>query len=328
MNELLADSNCRAARARPFDLRIGGLHPLTTVRLLSTIQNALVGECFGDFSLSDLDRARFGSTSGFRQFGTCQNVIGQFGRDASRSLPFPHKAPSRSLANFAGKVVPIDSYIFTASPSRARALVASPAPLRSSSIAANHPRAVGCRCSVGRGIHLLDGSEVMVLGRRPVSHAGRCDAGYSATCHVTAHDPGAREQQLFGERPQRSRIFLPSHRRQTKDRILQRNPCPHRVQLPRNRKLPAPVCPGAGCAVSLALGKNCEAERIKGSGNKGLPFHSGWIRTLGPVNTYRTAATGADFFEVKERGAQCTRRTSATRDAEIGKIRPVPSGCG
>lgn len=251
-------------------------------RIISRIPGLrrLVGLIRGDFSSSDLDRARFGSTSGFRQFGTCQNVIGQFGRDASRSLPFPHKAASRSLANFAGKVMPIDSYIFTASPSRARALVASPAPLRSSSIAANHSRAVGCRCFVGRGIHLLDGSEVMVLGRRPVSRAGRCDAGYSATCHVTAHDPGAREQQLFGERPQRSRIFLPSHRRQTKGRILQRNPCPHRVQLPRNRKLPAPVCPGAGCAVSLALGKNCEAERIKGSGNKGLPFHSGWIRTL------------------------------------------------
>ena len=58
-----------------------------------------------------------------------------------------------------------------------------------------------------------------------------------------------------------------------------------------------------------------------------LRTHEGWTG-LGPVNTYRTAATGADFFEVKERGAQCTRRTSATRDAEIGKIRPVPSGCG
>ena len=33
MNEWLTGSNCRAARARPFDQRIDGLHPLTKVRL-------------------------------------------------------------------------------------------------------------------------------------------------------------------------------------------------------------------------------------------------------------------------------------------------------
>jgi len=36
LNEPLTYSNCRAARARPFDQRIGGPHPLTTVRLSGT----------------------------------------------------------------------------------------------------------------------------------------------------------------------------------------------------------------------------------------------------------------------------------------------------
>jgi hypothetical protein len=50
--------------------------------------------------------------------------------------------------------------------------------------------------------------------------------------------------------------------------------------------------------------------------------------TLGPVNTIRAAATGANFSECEEQGATNTGRIRATRDEAIGKIRPVPEGCG
>ena len=44
--------------------------------------------------------------------------------------------------------------------------------------------------------------------------------------------------------------------------------------------------------------------------------------------TSRTAATGANFPECKERGVTNTGRILATSDTAIGKIRPVPPGCG
>ena len=47
---------------------------------------------------------------------------------------------------------------------------------------------------------------------------------------------------------------------------------------------------------------------------------------LGPVNTIRTAATGAHCFECKEQGATNTERIRATRDEAIGTMRPVPKG--
>ena len=49
---------------------------------------------------------------------------------------------------------------------------------------------------------------------------------------------------------------------------------------------------------------------------------------LGPVNTNRAAATGADFFECEERGETNAGRILATSDEAIGKICPVPPGCG
>jgi hypothetical protein len=43
---------------------------------------------------------------------------------------------------------------------------------------------------------------------------------------------------------------------------------------------------------------------------------------------FRAGVAGANFFEIKERGATQTERLLATTDAEIGKIGPSPSGCG
>jgi len=49
---------------------------------------------------------------------------------------------------------------------------------------------------------------------------------------------------------------------------------------------------------------------------------------LGPVNTIRTAATGANFSGLLgARGDECWN-LRATSDNEDGKIDPVPSGCG
>jgi hypothetical protein len=45
-----------------------------------------------------------------------------------------------------------------------------------------------------------------------------------------------------------------------------------------------------------------------------------------PLLTYEAVATGENFPEAEEGGAQCTERTEATSDDGIGKIRPVPDG--
>ena len=50
------------------------------------------------------------------------------------------------------------------------------------------------------------------------------------------------------------------------------------------------------------------------------------LRACHPI--LRAIATGADFLEFSERGANSSRPTGVTSDNEIGKIGPVPSGCG
>src|SRR5277367_2428946 len=67
------------------------------------------------------------------------------------------------------------------------------------------------------------------------------------------------------------------------------------------------------------------------SGNlecRGFSRRNERLLVLGPVNTIRTTARGADFFECEKRGETNTGRILATRDEAIGKIRPLPSGCG
>jgi hypothetical protein len=49
----------------------------------------------------------------------------------------------------------------------------------------------------------------------------------------------------------------------------------------------------------------------------------------GSVNEhYWVGATGAHFAEMEERGVTNTGAITATSDDEIGKMGPVPSGCG
>ncbi len=55
---------------------------------------------------------------------------------------------------------------------------------------------------------------------------------------------------------------------------------------------------------------------------------SGHRLSLGCIDIYERAATGAIFSQIKERGATHTGRLLATIDTEMRKNGPVPSGCG
>ena len=79
------------------------------------------------------------------------------------------------------------------------------------------------------------------------------------------------------------------------------------------------------CGYGVLFGRG---PAVSGSLSRQPNFSSGGYRNLGPVNTIRTAATGANFFEFEERGVTNTGCLLATSDDEIGKIGPVPLGCG
>src|SRR5712672_1495295 len=49
---------------------------------------------------------------------------------------------------------------------------------------------------------------------------------------------------------------------------------------------------------------------------------------IGPVHTTQAVATGANFWQFEERGVTHTGCLLTTIDEEMGKIGPVPSGCG
>ena len=46
------------------------------------------------------------------------------------------------------------------------------------------------------------------------------------------------------------------------------------------------------------------------------------VSNLGPVNTTRTVATGANFFEFQERGAHCSQLLKRRATTESGKLAP------
>uniref|UniRef100_E6QJQ7 Uncharacterized protein n=1 Tax=mine drainage metagenome TaxID=410659 RepID=E6QJQ7_9ZZZZ len=50
--------------------------------------------------------------------------------------------------------------------------------------------------------------------------------------------------------------------------------------------------------------------------------------SLGPCYSIRAVATGVTFSQFKERGAMNVWYLRATRDEEMRKSGPVPSGCG